>query len=246
MTAPAAEPLRHSLYSAANRRRLPIWTWVPPGDGPFPLLVLLHGVYDADGSGWWRLARVHEAAAASPRSCVVVMPSDTGAELGSGWCDWVDGTTLAETHLLHEVLPWARRELPVTDELWLTGLSMGGYGAVTLALRNPGVFSSVTSMSGFLDPMRLFAFVPDAAARMWGNPQSHDPRHLLRCGAALPPLALDCGTDDELLADNRAAAALLREVGTPHTYTEHPGGHDWDYWRGRMPKHLAFHADAGR
>ena len=243
MTALVQEPVRHSLFSESNRRRLPVWSWVPPGDGPFPLLLLLHGVYDADGSGWWRLARAHEAAAAAERPCVVVMPSDTGAELGTGWCDWADGTTSAETHLLGEVLPWARTELPVSDELWLTGLSMGGYGALTLALRHPGLFASVTSTSGFLDPRRLFRFVPDAARRMWGDDLSgHDPEALLRAGRELPRVALDCGTDDELLADNRRTTALLRELGVRHGYAEHPGGHDWDYWRARMPDHLAFHA----
>ena len=244
MTAAIEEPLRHSLYSPSNHRRLPVWTWTPPGEGPFPLLLLLHGVYDADGSSWWRHARAHEASARSARPCVVVMPSDTGAEQGSGWCDWADGTAMAETHLLREVLPWARSELPVTNEVWLTGLSMGGYGAVTLALRNPGVFASVTSTSGFLDPRRLFSFVPQAATRLWGgDPTSHDPRALLPTrGGSLPPLALDCGTADHLLADNRDTTALLRELGIPHGYAEHPGGHDWDYWRARVPEHLAFHA----
>ena len=248
MTADVEEPSRHSLYSESNRRRLPVWSWTPPGVGPFPVLLLLHGVYDADGAGWWRFARAHEAAAAAPRPGVVVMPSDTGAELGSGWCDWADGTTAAETHLLHEVLPWARAELPITDEIWLSGLSMGGYGAVTLALRRPGLFSSVASTSGFLDPGRLFHFVPDAAERMWGSqPDGHDPRRLLEAAAeTLPPLALDCGTEDELLEDNRAATALLTRHGVPHEYAEHPGGHDWDYWRARLPEHLAFHARAVR
>lgn len=238
------EPLRHSLFSESNRRRLPVWTWVPPGVGPFPLLVLLHGVYDADGSGWWRLGRAHEAAAAAARPPVVVMPSDTGAELGTGWCDWADGTTYAETHLLREVLPWARQELPVSDELWLTGLSMGGYGAVTLALRNPGTFNSVTSTSGFLDPLRLFQFVPNALERMWGGDGStHDPRALLRRDrAGLPPLAFDCGTEDQLIDQNRDTHALLTELGVPHGYAEHTGAHDWDYWRVHLPDHLAFHA----
>jgi S-formylglutathione hydrolase FrmB len=240
------EPQRHSLFSESNRRRFPVWYAVPPGDGPFPLLVLLHGVYDADGSSWWRQARAHEAAAAAPRPPVVVMPSDTGVEQGSGWCDWADGTTYAETHVVDEVLPWAQAELPVTDEVWLTGLSMGGYGAITLSLRNPGVFRSVSSTSGFLDPLRLFNFVPDAMERIWGtDPSAHDPRVLLRQpDVVVPPLALDCGVEDHLIEHNRAAHALLTELGVPHGYAEHEGGHTWDYWRDHLPDHLAFHAGA--
>lgn len=237
-----AEPTRHSLYSPSCRRRLPVWTWTPPGDGPFPLLLLLHGVYDADGAGWWSLGRAHEATAAAGRPPVLVMPSDTGAELGSGYCDWADGTTSAETHIVEEVLPWAAAELPVSSERWLTGLSMGGYGAVLLSLRHAGLFDSVASTSGFLDPTGMFRFVPDAAERMWGGDmESHDPRALLRSGSRPPRLALDCGTEDELLQENRRNAQLLRELGVPHEYAEHPGGHDWDYWRARLPEHLAFH-----
>lgn len=243
-----AQPERYSLYSPSNRRRLPVWWSVPPGTGPFPLLVLLHGVYDADGSGWWRQGRAHEAAAKAPRPCVVVMPSDTGAELGSGWCDWSDGTAAAETHLMEEVLPWAQAELPLTNEAWLTGLSMGGYGAVTLALRHPGRFTSVSSTSGFLNPARLFDFVPEAAQRMWGDDAaSHDPRALLtKAGATPPPLTLDCGQDDALLSEHRDACTLLRRLGVNFTSAEHPGGHDWDYWRARLPEHLSFHASAAR
>lgn len=237
-----AEPERHSLFSPANSRRLPVWTWRPDGPGPFPLLVLLHGVYDADGAGWWRLGRAHEAAAAAAVPPVVVMPSDTGAELGTGWCDWSDGTTSAETHLLSEVLPWAVDTFPLSSARWLTGLSMGGYGALTIALRHPGLFTSVTSTSGFADPERLFRFVPDAAQRMWaGDPSAHDPRLLLRTAKDLPPLMLDCGLADELLEENRRTATLLTDLRIPHSYAEHPGGHDWDYWRARLPEHLAFH-----
>ncbi len=221
-----------------------MWVWTPPGDGPFPLLVLLHGVYDADGSGWWVQARAHEAASAAQRPCVVVMPSDTGAEQGSGWCDWSDGTANAETHLMDEVLPWARNALPVDSEVWLTGLSMGGYGAFALALRHPGVFTSVTSTSGFLDPLRLFDFVPEASSRMWGeSAQAHDPRLLLRSATEpLPALALDCGTEDPLIVEHRASVALLRELGIQHGSAEHTGGHDWAYWRARLPEHIAFHS----
>jgi S-formylglutathione hydrolase FrmB len=244
LTETIAEPLRHSLFSESNRRRLPVWTWVPPGDGPFPLLVLLHGTYDADGSGWWRLGRAHEASARAADPCVLVMPSDTGVELASGWCDWADGTASAEEHVMNEVLPWARTELPVTDELWLTGLSMGGYGAITLSARHPGVFRSVTSTSGYLNPHRLGRFVPDYAQRMWGHDvDAHDPRALLRSTSApLPPMAFDCGIDDPLIDENRATRALLTDLGVHHGYAEHDGTHDWDYWRARVPDHLAFHA----
>jgi S-formylglutathione hydrolase FrmB len=237
------------FFSESNRRRFAVWTWTPPGDGPFPLLLLLHGVYDSGGQGWWLRARAHEAVErlGLERPPVLVMPTDTGAELGSGYCDWADGTTLAETFLIRELLPWAAAALPVTDERWVTGLSMGGYGAFTLALRNPGTFSSASATSGFFVPGRLFRYVPDATARMWGDDggmRAHDPSLLVddpqrRSGLRL---ALDCGLDDELLEQSRAMHDRLVTHGVEHGYAEHPGAHDWDYWGAHVGDHIAFHA----
>ena len=237
------------FFSASNRRRFAVWTWTPPGDGPFPLLLLLHGVYDSGGQGWWMRARAPEAVTALglERPPVLVMPTDTGAEQGSGYCDWADGTTHAETFLMRELLPWAPSALPVSDERWVTGLSMGGYGAFLLALRNPGTFSSVSGTSPMFDPSRLFRYVPDATARMWGDDEgmrAHDPRLLIadparRAGARF---ALDCGLDDELLDQARAMDAQLTQIGEGHGYAEHAGAHDWDYWRDHVGDHIAFHA----
>ena len=233
-----------TVWSEANRRRFEHWAWVPPGDGPFPLLVLLHGVYEGGGSCWWHKGQAHETLDRLGLGVVVLMATDTGAELGSGYCDWADGTTLAETHLIEELLPWAAEALPVRGtSRHIAGLSMGGYGALVLALRHPGLFASASSTSGFFDPARLFDFVPEAKDRMWaGDPSGHDVRLLVADGGrrAELRLALDCGTDDVLLDDNRAMHAHLDQLGVPHGYVEHPGGHDWDYWSARVEDHVRF------
>ena len=244
-----------TIFSTSNRRRLEHWTWVPDGEGPFPLLVLLHGVYDAGGFVWWHqglavetLQRLIGAGEIPP--VVVVMAGDTGAELGSGYCDWDDGTTRAETYLVDELLPWVGQHHPVGERRWITGLSMGGYGAYLIALRHPGMFESVSATSGFFDPQRLFDFVPEAAKRMWGdaeNMAAHDVFALLgdpgrREGVRF---GLDCGVDDPLIDENRRMRARLTGLGVAHGYAEHAGGHTWDYWAAHLEDHLRFHADAG-
>lgn len=248
-------PRGESLWSTANRRRFEHWVWLPEGDGPFPLLLLLHGVYDAGGFVWWQQGRAHETAARLAASgdvppFALLMPGDTGAEQGSGYCDWADGTTAAESYLVDELLPWADEHLPLTGERHVTGLSMGGYGAWLFALRHPGLFASATATSGFFDPERLFLFVPDAAERMWadaGVRAAHDVTRLVadperRAGLRL---ALDCGRDDELVDDNRRMRAHLVELGVPHGYAEHAGGHEWGYWRDHFEDHVRFHFGAG-
>lgn len=245
-------PVATTLYSVANDRRFVHWLWEPHGDGPFPLLVLLHGVHDGDGSVWWQEGRAHETVAQliADRTIppmVVMMPSDTGAGSGSGYCDWVDGTTAAETYLIRELLPWANANLPVMGRPFVTGLSMGGYGAWMLALRNPGTFASATATSGFFSPRRLFDFVVDNRVRMWAsdeNEAAHDVTVLVQDLARRQGLrlAFDCGTDDALIDHNRGFRSKLTVAGIAHGWAEHPGGHDWSYWRDHLADHLRFHA----
>lgn len=241
-----------TLYSPANGRRIEHWVWVPDGTGPFPLLVLLHGVYDAGGFVWWQQGKAHETAAAlidsgETEPFVLLMAGDTGAAQGSGYCDWMDGTTHAETYVIRELLPWAEANLPVKGmPRWITGLSMGGYGALLLALRHPGLFASSSALSGFFDPMRMFDFVERADERMWGNESgrsAHDVRELVAAverRVALP-LAFDCGVDDPLIAESRALHEQLERLGVDHGYAEHAGGHTWDYWRDHLADHVRFH-----
>ena len=81
---------------------------------------------------------------------------------------------------------------------------------------------------------------------MWAGDagrDAHDPRLLVgeaqrRAGLRL---AFDCGLDDGMLEDNRTFHAHLSALGVPHGYAEHPGGHDWDYWRTHFADHFRFH-----
>jgi len=244
--------LAHTLWSPSNRRRFEHWVWLPPGaHRDLPVVMLLHGVYEGGGFCWPQkgfadLCAARLVAAGEVPPFCLVMPGDTGAEQGSGYCDWRDGTTCAETYLVDELLPWVAAELPAGGELHIGGLSMGGYGALTLALRHPGVFRSASSTSGFFDPARLFRFVPDAQQRMWGDGEGmrdHDPRALVTDAERRRDLriAFDCGTEDELLDQNRDFHALLDGIGVDHSYAERPGGHEWEYWSARLEHHLRFH-----
>ncbi|MCU0634719.1 MAG: alpha/beta hydrolase-fold protein [Gemmatimonadaceae bacterium] len=150
----------------------------------------------------------------------------------------------------------------------IAGLSMGGFGAITLALRYPERFIAAASHSGVLVPRYLgphpyaapvrLAATPgelrDAMGRMWWSvgpvfgPDTigwarREPAWLLtqaRARGVLPELFVDCGTEDTLIDQSRAFRARLLADGVPHTYAEWPGAHDWAYWRAHVGESAAW------
>jgi S-formylglutathione hydrolase FrmB len=153
----------------------------------------------------------------------------------------------------------------------IAGLSMGGFGALALAMRHPDLFSAAASHSG-VDALLYEGPHPYEAGKVqlvedvasWGKVvepigawvraifgtnkamwQAHDPAFL---AAQLAPgtlaLYLDCGTEDIFLLND--AAAYLHDVltarGIAHSYYIGPGRHDFDFWRQRVGHSLAFFA----
>jgi S-formylglutathione hydrolase FrmB len=146
---------------------------------------------------------------------------------------------------------------------------MGGYGAITLALRYPSIFGAAASHSGVLAPALLgpkpftepavWASTPEQLREATGvryrwfehifgrdtiGWYARDPsrlaQRLVTSGTAVPPLYVDIGVDDVFLDQNRAFAATLRALGLSHAYHEHPGRHDWTYWRTHVPTSMAW------
>jgi putative tributyrin esterase len=145
----------------------------------------------------------------------------------------------------------------------IAGLSMGGYGAITIALAHPDVFAAAASHSGVLSPLYAgphpFAPPPhyqtaiDSVIKEWGarwpliapafghsiqSWEARDPARLARrlksTGGPVPALFLDVGTEDGLVDESRAFHAELAGMGIAHSYTEWPGKHDWNYWHAHV------------
>ena len=136
------------------------------------------------------------------------------------------------------------------------GHSMGGYGAVRLALEHPEVFASANSHSGAFmrGPISTSKDVPDRFSSFPGEMlqifgaspigSKHDVLAVAgraKAANAIPRLHLDCGTEDYLLDANRALHATFEEMRVPHAYKEYPGAHEWDYWDQHIQEAIAFH-----
>jgi S-formylglutathione hydrolase len=193
-------------------------------------------------------------------------PRDTGVASASESWDFGDG---AGFYLDATQAPWAprwRMESYVTQELpqlmaahfpWqreklgVFGHSMGGHGALTLALRHPGMFGSVSAFAPVAAPSQC-PWGVKAFTRYLGEDRAawaaHDATELIRSGARAPSLLVDQGLGDKFLdAQLRIDEfeAACREAGQSLTLRRHAGyDHGYYFISSFVEDHLRFHADA--
>ena len=212
----------------------------------YPVLYLLHGK-SGGHTDWSQRAPLREAVGEAP--LIVVMPDGD-----DGWyVDWADGAHGYEGQIVRDLVPHvdgAYRTLATREGRAVAGLSMGGYGAIKLALAHPDLFASAASLSGALrfpregwdDGPKVFGTGPPSERLRARNDVLELAESLQRARPAWsgPALYLDCGTDDFLYDSNTRVRAFLREVGVPYEYHEQPGAHSWEYWSARLPDLLRF------
>jgi putative tributyrin esterase len=123
------------------------------------------------------------------------------------------------------------------ERTYVAGLSMGGYGAVRLALARPRRYAGAASLSGALDIVRR-AGEPERReemhGRIFGGPPGpdHDLFALLdraRPGD-VPPLHITCGAQDRLLEDSQEFVRRAEAKGLDVTSDFPPGDHEWGLW----------------
>jgi S-formylglutathione hydrolase FrmB len=201
-------------------------------EGGPPVLYLLHGRTD-DHSAWTRNTTVERHAVAA--GMAVVMPSAgrsfyTDELHGDRYWAWLSEELPAFVESTFRVS--TRRE-----DTFVAGLSMGGYGAMKWALREPCRFAAAATMSGALDVAALLKDPErrdELVDRVFG-PQVAAENDLFRLladadAAALPRLHVSCGTEDHLVDHNRRFVALAEEVGADLTTDFRPGEHEWGFW----------------
>jgi S-formylglutathione hydrolase FrmB len=125
------------------------------------------------------------------------------------------------------------------EDTFVAGLSMGGYGALKWALREPDRFAAAASLSGAAEISRLRrerAEDPRMMQRIFGDaPTEGSDDDVLALvdrsdPTATPPLYVCCGTEDELIGGNRELARRCQRRKLPITTDFGPGEHDWAYW----------------
>lgn len=211
-----------------------------------PLLVLMHGVY---GSHWaWALKggahrtaqRLIDAGAIQP--LVIAMPSDGLGGDGTGYFPQANADY--ERWIMDDVVDCAKEVSPLLGDgsaLYLAGLSMGGYGALRLGAKHAARVEGISAHSSATEARQLDRFLASPLPASLSGDETLDPLYWMRRHRdQLPPMRFDCGTEDELITDNRRLHASLTEEGIPHEYEEFSGGHTWGYWQEHLEETLRF------
>ena len=221
----------------------------------FPTLYLLHGA----GGGYtdWT-SNTDVERLTLPTNLLVAMPAGATSGVDGWFSNWETPGQLGkqnwETFTLTELPQLLERNWQAGPDRAVAGLSMGGYGSMVFAGRNPGFFKAAASFSGALDLKTESKHFndPNYLAR-WGDPNidaanwaSHDPIVLipklkdtalyLSFGNGTPGPFDPGRTDTDKLeawvdAGNEAFVAALAAAGIPATVNAYgPGTHSWPYW----------------
>jgi S-formylglutathione hydrolase FrmB len=251
------------VYSPAMKKHLKAAVTTPSSyhksTGKYPVIYLLHGGSGAF-SDWHR--NVSEPGVvgrmAEEYNLIIVTP---GVGPASYYYDspMLDSVRY-ETYITSELIPHIDknfRTLAKRESRAITGLSMGGHGAITLSAKHPELFIAAGSMSGVMNidtrmwkvPAEFRTLRLQGQQDMLGQDLNYDGPEFStftavglvdRMKANGLALILDCGVDDFLIETNRQIHQLLLENGTPHEYIERPGAHTWPYWTEALPVHLLF------
>lgn len=224
----------------------------------YQTLYLLHGLSD-DHTIWMRRTSIERYAAL--KNIAVVMP----AVGRSFYQDMANGAKYW-TYLSEELPALCQEWFPLSakrEDNFAAGLSMGGYGALRLALAKPEKFAAAASLSGALDVARrlreagkpesriskaewIGIFGPGLKAGQTDADLYFLAQKVAASSGPKPRLFLACGTEDQLIADNRAFRQHLDGLHLENSYTESPGAHDWGYWDAQIQRVLEWLPLVGR
>jgi len=289
------EAILSSEALGADKR---LFVYLPGGydasETRYPVIYLLHGLGGTERA-WVSHGKLPEAADAMGLPAIVVMPDGdasfyanaatetpkatcmrkrppfSAGEEAASFCvehprydDYMTRDLIAHVDATYRTI--ARREARA-----VTGISMGGFGAMSLAMRHPDVYSSAASHSGLLSllyeaphPYQTGKVRRASTTDAWGGRfpgrvrthimgifgprldvwRAHDPVVLAE---QLEPdtlsLFIDCGEQDGFMLydDAKHMHDVLTERGVKHTFQLVPGAHSFELWKERLPASLAFH-----
>ena len=213
-----------------------------------PTLYLLHG-YSGNYSNW--VNNVPAVKTLADQMQMVIVCPDGG--FGSWYWDSPNDKNFQyETFVAKELVSYVNKNYPVANDRnkrGITGLSMGGHGALYLAIRHQDTFGAAGSTAGGVD-IRPFPNNWDMSKRLgeyaehadlWNTHTVMEMTHLIKPKSLT--LFIDCGTEDFFYDVNCKLHEKLDYMNIPHRFLSMPGAHNWDYWKKSILYQLTFFND---
>jgi S-formylglutathione hydrolase FrmB len=233
--------------SPAMHKTVPVNVILPDGykDGKdtYPVVYLLHG-YTDNQDKWLKETPI--GSLADQYKIIVVCPG-----VGNSW--YLDSPELPgwqyETFVAKELVAWTDQKYRTRADRHdraIAGNSMGGHGALFLAIRHKETFSIAVGFSGAYDfrVARKKAELNQILGTQAEHPDRWNDLIALNQVKSLKngdlAIAIDCGTSDILIDSNRALHKELLDLKIDHDYTERPGIHGWVYWANAIKFQMLF------
>ncbi len=257
--------VRHASEATGTPMRFTVF--VPEGDGPFPVMMFLAGLTSTEDNftikaGAYRAATdarlIIVAPDTSPRGDEVA--DDPAYDLGKGAGFYIDATEAPwaphfsmERYITRDLRAAVNANFPVDGKRWaISGHSMGGHGALTLGMKHPDLFRSISAFAPIVSPMncpwgeKAFTAYLGPDRSKWAP---HDSCALVAAGKAAPfgEILIDQGLGDTFY-ESELKTHLIEEAaatsGATITVRRHDGfDHGYFFVSTFIAEHIAFHAE---
>ena len=235
-------------YSASMHKNIKAVVIRPDGyqkGKSFPVIYLLHG-HSGNYKDW--VNKVPEIVTMADRFQLMIVCPDCNFD--SWYLDSpVDTSSKYETYISKELVQWIDKNYQTISSprgRAITGLSMGGHGALYNAFKHQDVFGAAGSMSGGVDlrPFPKNWELSDKLGLYAKYPERWDKNSVTNLTYLLTPQSLsiiiDCGTDDFFYGVNKRLHEKLLDMNIPHDFIVRPGGHTWQYWSNAVKYQFLF------
>jgi S-formylglutathione hydrolase FrmB len=238
------------IRGPSDKQNHPVWIWRPPGpdSATIPVVYFLHGdPGEASDPFTAGLANVLNKRLQEGYPPFVFASVDGNGEhhADTEWANSADGSDLVMDRLLDAAIPAVEgSHMRNAAHRAVAGFSMGGYGAMNIAMQHPGVFGQVVSLAGYFvvnDLSGMFASQPAVIAR--NTPSAHPWQ-----ARGMQVLLDEDASDGDSLIKGQAAwmGDLLRKYHVPVTVEIQPGSHDWIYAMSALQYSFTFLSNSWR
>jgi len=254
----------YSHQSKATGTKMNFAAYLPPQSGKVPVLYWLSGLTCTEENF---ITKAYAQAFAAKFGVAVIAPDtsprgtgiageEASYDLGSGAGFYVDATEAPwsknyrmYTYVTEELRELVEKNLPVNGQrAGIFGHSMGGHGALTLGLRNPDLYRSISAFAPIAAPMQS-AWGQKAFTAYLGTEKSawarYDASQLIRNATSNIPILIDQGLEDEFLPNELKLEVLEKAAGDYPLTVRRREGYDHSYFfiSTFIEEHFAFHCE---